>query len=108
MAKPVDSLDELAAAQNRGSVNPPTLGYAGPHRLPAGPSQQGMAIAGFVLSFIFSPLGLVFSWIALSGMKANHNDEGKGLAIAGLVLSLVGTILCLFAFGIPCCLSMGR
>jgi hypothetical protein len=55
----------------------------------SGPSQQGMAIAGLVLAFFMPLLGLIFSLIALSGMKKNRNDEGRGLAVAGLVISLI-------------------
>ena len=49
---------------------------------------NGMCIAGFVLSFFVSILGLIFSAI---GMKqADERDEdGKGLATAGLVISIV-------------------
>ena len=76
--------------------------------LPVGPSQQGLAIAGFVLSFTVPILGLIFSWIALSGMKRTHNEEGKGLATAGLVISLVFVGLgCLWVIGLVSCLGAG-
>jgi hypothetical protein len=64
-----------------------TLGYQSNRR--AGPSQQGMAVAGFVLSLVFPLAGLIVSWLALNGMKANRNYEGKGLAQAGLIISIV-------------------
>ena len=49
---------------------------------------NGMCIAGFVLSLFFSILGLIFSAI---GMKQadERGEGGKGLAIAGLVISIV-------------------
>ena len=49
---------------------------------------NGMCIAGFVLSFFISILGLIFSAI---GMKQadERNESGKGLATAGLVISIV-------------------
>jgi hypothetical protein len=94
-----DPLDQLANA-NRGSGSyygaPPLQyggsgytyqgHYSGRH---LGQSQQGLAIAGFVCAFLIPLLGLIFSCVALSGMSRNHNDEGKGLATAGLVISIV-------------------
>lgn len=78
-------------------------GYGGRSR----PSHQGMAIAGFVLAFVIAPLGLIFSWVALNGMRASGNDEGKGFAIAGLVLSiLVVGVWCLWGVAAVSCLSM--
>lgn len=47
-----------------------------------------MAILGLVFAFVFSPLGIVFSAIGLSQVKKRH-EGGKGLAIAGLVLSVL-------------------
>jgi hypothetical protein len=71
---------------------------------PVGPSQQGMAIAGFVLSLTFVPLGFIFSLIALNGMKRTGNNEGKGLAIAGLVISSVFIAMgCLWIIGLATC-----
>lgn len=58
---------------------------------------NGFAIAGFVLSFIFAVLGIVFSSIGLS--KANKmNGKGKGLAVAGLVISLVSFVVGLIVY----------
>lgn len=49
---------------------------------------NGFAIAGFVCAFFFPLLGLIFSCIGLSRSKT-MNGEGKGLSIAGLVISLL-------------------
>jgi len=74
--------------------------------VPTGPSSQGMAIAGFVCSLVFPLLGLIFSLVALSGMKKNRNDEGKGLATAGLVISIIFMSLsCLYLIGFASCLT---
>lgn len=67
---------------------------------------NGMATAGFVLALItvffgWIPfvgwitwlLGLIFSAVGLS--KANKVGVGKGLAIAGLVISLIGIVVLL-------------
>ena len=71
-----------------------------------------MGIASLVLGIISIVLG-VFSagslgWIgALTGIvgiilgalgKKNAPDEKKGMATAGLVCSIIGTILCLFLY----------
>lgn len=59
---------------------------------------NGMAIAGFVLSFLVPLLGLIFSIIGLS--KANSlNGNKKGLAIAGIIISAV-TIVFRIIFGL--------
>lgn len=49
---------------------------------------NSMAILGFVFAFLFSLLGLIFSIIALRQIKT-RNEEGKGLATAGLVISII-------------------
>jgi hypothetical protein len=64
-----------------------------------GKSYSGFSTAGFVLSliglfswFLLIPsiLGLIFSCVALSGMNRTRNRQGRGLAIAGLVMGIVG------------------
>ena len=55
---------------------------------------NGLAIAGFVLSFFdwLCFLGLIFSIIAM--VVINKKDQrGKGLAIAGLVISIIVSVL---------------
>lgn len=53
---------------------------------------NGMAIAGFILSFFCGfPLGLIFSIIGLT--QAKKCNSGKGLAIAGLIISIVEVIV---------------
>jgi hypothetical protein len=42
---------------------------------------------GLVLAII----AVVFGGVAISGMRKSGNDEGKGMAIAGLVLGLIVT-----------------
>jgi len=50
-----------------------------------------MAILGLIFAFVFSPLGLVFSIIAKKQIKTTK-EEGAGLATAGLVISIIGTV----------------
>jgi hypothetical protein len=70
-----------------------TMGMAAP----AADSDRtnGWAIAGFVTSFFIGPLGLIFSIIALGQIKRN-GGRGYGLAIAGLVLGIIGTLGLIF------------
>jgi hypothetical protein len=41
----------------------------------------------------FNILGIVFSIIALTQLKANPRQQGKGMAIAGLICSILSFIL---------------
>lgn len=52
---------------------------------------NGMAVAGFVLSFFGGLLGLIFSIIGLR-RSSEPGRGGKGLAIAGIVISLVSMV----------------
>ncbi len=55
-------------------------------------NSNGYAVAGFILSFLFALLGLIFSIIGLN--KANErNGAGKGLATAGIVISIINMLL---------------
>ena len=85
----------------------PPPGYApyGQAFTPAAPKQgnSGMAVAGFVLGiialvpcfwfFLQIPgiLGLIFSIIGLRATK-NGLRKGRGLAIAGLAMSIIGIV----------------
>jgi hypothetical protein len=51
-----------------------------------------MAIAALVASLLLSPLGVIFGHISLSQIKRTGED-GRGLAIAGLVIGYVGTAI---------------
>ena len=64
---------------------------------PTGPEGEtdrmnGMAIAGFICSLFLPLLGLIFSAIALGQIK-RKGGRGKGLATAGLVISIVTMLL---------------
>jgi formate-dependent nitrite reductase membrane component NrfD len=57
-------------------------------------SINAYAIAGFVLSlFCCAPLGITFSAVALSQMSHNPDQEGKGLAVAGLTIGVASLII---------------
>ena len=90
--------------------------YAPPptYAAPAARSTNGFAIAGMVLGILsimatypccgipFNILGLIFSWVALTQIKTNPQQDGKGMAIAGLICSILSFILIgiLLALGI--------
>ena len=50
------------------------------------------AILGFIFAFVASPLGLVFSIIGLSKAKKMGGKQ-KGLAIAGLIISIISLVI---------------
>ncbi len=67
----------------------PTCGMrADPVSAPAPTSiTNTFAIVGFILAFFFPLLGLIFSIIGLN--KVKECNSGRGLAIAGIVISAV-------------------
>ena len=77
---------------------PPPYGYGQPpYGYPPQPGWNGFAIAGFVLAFFCSILGVVFSAIALSQLNTRP-QRGRGLAIAGLVISIASIVIAVIAF----------
>ncbi len=85
-----------------GAGAPPPNPYAPPmaygqdpaYYAPIATRTSGMAIAGFVLSFFCSILGLIFSCIGYSECKKSGGSvTGEGLAIAGIVISILGFLL---------------
>jgi zinc-ribbon domain len=69
---------------------PPHLAGA-PHMMPR---TSGMAIAGFVLSFLCGLLGLIFSIIGYNECKKSGGAiTGEGLAIAGIIISIVNMLI---------------
>lgn len=67
------------------------------------PKTNGLAIAAFVCPLVLCvlfPLGIIFGHIALSQI-ARTGEGGRGLAIAGLVISYVLAAIVVFAFMLP-------
>jgi hypothetical protein len=56
---------------------------------PAG--SRTLSITGLVLAFLISPIGLVISIIAM--VKARRSGTGNGLALAGIIVGLLGTAI---------------
>jgi len=50
------------------------------------------AILGFIFAFVLSPLGLVFSIIGLA-TSGKYGGKLRGMAIAGMIISIVGIAL---------------
>ncbi|WP_422747776.1 peptidylprolyl isomerase [Mycobacterium sp. WMMD1722] len=68
---------------------------AGPVGYPPPPAPRGtnaLAIASLVCAFVFAPLGILFGHISLRQIKRT-GEEGRGLAVAGLVLGYVLTVV---------------
>lgn len=75
-----------------GGGYPPPGGYAAPAYPPPQRGTNGFAIAALVLGIIgVSLLGFIFGFVALSQTKRT-GQGGRGLAIAGLILSAMWTI----------------
>lgn len=55
--------------------------------------KKSLAILGLVLSFVVPVAGIVVSAIALKQFKESGETDGKGLAIGGLVVGIIFTVL---------------
>jgi len=60
-------------------------------------NDNGMAITGFILSFIIPLVGLILSIMGYSRAKY-MNDSGKGLALAGIIISSIELFFGLIIF----------
>ena len=75
-------------------------------------SPNGMAITGMILGILsilsiypccgipFNILGIIFSAIALSQIKSNPHQDGKGMAISGLICSSLSLLLLIAVIGL--------
>lgn len=69
------------------------MGYVPPAQPQPQPKGANVfAILGFIFAFLVSPLGIIFSAIGL-GMSSKYGGRQKGLAVAGLILSIIFTVL---------------
>jgi len=70
----------------------PYPGYYGYPQYTQPQSTNALAIVSLVCAFLFAPLGIIFGHISLSQIRKT-GEEGRGLAIAGLVISYLVTVL---------------
>jgi len=56
-----------------------------------------MAILSLVFAFIFFPLGLIFGIVAIKQINKN-NEDGKKLAVAAIIISLIPIAVLLLLF----------
>ena len=113
----LSTFPDFAAVLPRSEQRVPPVGtsLAAAQPLPPARRANGMATAGLVMGILsvtigwlccgplFSVLGIIFSAVAISQINKHPLAQpGKGVAIAGLVLSIVGLIIAvaaIFAFG---------
>lgn len=68
----------------------PTYGYQQP------PTTNGLAIAALVGGIVLAPLGIILGHISLSQIKRT-GEQGRGLAVAGLVIGYIFTAIWVFS-----------
>lgn len=61
------------------------------HHIPQKKENNGMAIAGFILSFLFPIVGLILSIISYDNSK--KMGEPNKLALAGIIISICSLVL---------------
>ena len=54
---------------------------------------SSMAVVGFVFAFLFGPVGLILSLVALHRIKKDSQLRGRSLALAGFILSIIFIVL---------------
>jgi peptidyl-prolyl cis-trans isomerase B (cyclophilin B) len=77
-------------------VPPPYAPAGGYYGYPQPQPTNGLAIAALICAFVFAPLGIVFGHISLSQIRRT-GEEGRGLAITGLVISYLITVFTVLA-----------
>ncbi len=85
--------DQYGQPQYTGQTPYGQPGYAPQAYAPAaGPPTNTMAILALIFAFVFAPLGIVFGFIARGQIKRT-GESGDGLALAGLILGAIFTLL---------------
>lgn len=72
-------------------------GQPGYGQFPQARGTNTMAILALVFAFVFSPLGIIFGFVARGQIKRT-GESGDGLALAGIILGFAGMALFLLAF----------
>ena len=84
--------DQYGQPQYTGQTPYGQPGYAQAYAPAAGPPTNTMAILALIFAFVFAPLGIVFGFIARGQIKRT-GESGDGLALAGLILGAIFTLL---------------
>ena len=58
-----------------------------------------LAIVGFILSFLLPIVGLILCAAAMGKMKQEGANEMYGLAVAGLVIGIIFTVITVLVLG---------
>jgi hypothetical protein len=84
-------MEDLIMSLGQQSPQTPASPAYGDPSFAAPPPQQGtngLSIAGFVLAIVVAPIGFILSIVGLV-QAGRRGQKGKGLAIAGIIISLV-------------------
>lgn len=84
-------------SQMPGPPPPPQYG-AYPPPPPVGRPTNTLAIVSLVCAFVFAPAGIVCGIIARRQIKQT-GESGDGLALAGIIISIVEIVVALFFVG---------
>jgi GYF domain 2/Domain of unknown function (DUF4190) len=117
--KPLGAIPEFAAALGRGAGTPQVIGP----NIVQKPRTNSLSVAGLILgllsvltfwccfNLVLALMGLVFSGTGLSQIKKSGGQEtGRGLAIAGIILSALGLVMgliTLLVFGVMASMNKG-
>src|SRR5207253_2647644 len=102
--KPISDFPELAAALAQ--AGPPAYPVSA---LPPAPTDNNMAMASLILGCVslvccqpLAIVGIILGIVALNQTKTDPNKSGRGLAIAGIAVSIATLIIfgLLAAFGL--------
>lgn len=97
--KPVQKdefFEDVRPAQKAPSPAPRPVQTAQPAQPQQPAKNEGtnsLAVVGFILSFFFALAGLICSIIGLRQCKQYKDNNGRGLAIAGIVISSISLFL---------------
>ena len=66
--------------------------------VPGSGRMNTLSIVGFVMSFVAAVVGIILSAIALRQHKNDITLRGKGFAKAGLIISIISTVISFFVY----------
>ncbi|MGW2869308.1 DUF4190 domain-containing protein [Kitasatospora sp. NPDC001225] len=88
-----------AAAPGQGPAGAPGPGFVGPGFVPGPAPTNGFAVGSLVTGLLLvAPVALVFGVLALVQIN-RRKERGSGMAVTGLVLGTIGTVLMALLLG---------